>query len=61
MSFEQGKLETYIRSEAAPDEDDPYDPMKILVGSTITDYLKSRQIDVGFPLFESSPSARPLS
>jgi len=39
--FESGKLVPYLRSEAAPEEDeeDPYDPVKVIVGSTFAKFV----------------------
>ena len=44
-NFEQNRIVPYLRSESPPDEDedDPYDPVKVIVGSTFAKFVNSHR------------------
>jgi len=48
QGFEAGTLSQYIRSEPVPKEEDldPYDPVKVIVGSTLGDYIRQRKKNI---------------
>lgn len=45
QQFEAGKMVPYLRSEAAPeeDEDDPFDPVKVIVGSNFAKFVNKHR------------------
>lgn len=45
-AFELGVVDQYLRSEPAVQEVDPYDPVKVIVGSTLHDYVSKRETDI---------------